>query len=431
MRGWIGLVLLCAMLAACGGKNDRDTTDDPPGWLHTGPVKLKIDGQTRTVQRLLNPDGSVWMGRGANLHDTRNCDTCSYTPLELRDGTGLHRQADAVKQRADELIGWGANYIHLVMDSYAVANGRVQYQNVVNDPLYLNAIREIVGYITARQVYVLLYLHDDPCLGETPGSTPQAPRHIGAPGPDCDAVWETLATVFRKNPYVHYGLAAEPTSPADGTPNDCTSLDLCSDREVRDAFDARVAAIRAVESRVSSELPRHIIAVQGTHGYGRSLDVYLTHPITAGGGENIIYETHPYNPQADFDALVFGPAAQLPVVIGEFGPVVPPLGTMGEADIQVLIERAEQQQIPYLAWSFHPHCTPNLLVDYRLDAGAPTIPSDSAPGSGYELCFAPARQGFTPMPLTPAPFDLDTERGLNWGELLYCRWQPQAAICTP
>src|SRR5690606_21514245 len=119
---------------------------------------------------------------------------CAYDPLEVVDALGVHRQVDELKRRADALLGWGANYVHLVMDARALPDGRVQYRNVADDPAYFDAIAELVDHLTARQVYVLLYLHDDPCLGETPGSTPAQPRHIGAVGPACDRVWTVLAT---------------------------------------------------------------------------------------------------------------------------------------------------------------------------------------------------------------------------------------------
>jgi hypothetical protein len=47
------------------------------------------------------------------------------------------------------------------------------------------------------------------------------------------------------------------------------------------------------------------------------------------------------------------------VIIGEFGPAQ----GMTNSDCTTLMNLAEQQQIPYLAWTFHGRCPPNLLVD--------------------------------------------------------------------
>jgi hypothetical protein len=67
-------------------------------------------------------------------------------------------------------------------------------------------------------------------------------------------------------------------------------------------------------------------------------DYYLTHPITAAGGTNIVYETHVYDPASDFNALFEVPGQTLPVIIGEFG----------EQDADALMQRAEAAEIPYL-----------------------------------------------------------------------------------
>ena len=60
--------------------------------------------------------------------------------------------------------------------------------------------------------------------------------------------------------------------------------------------------------------------MQGTRSWSRVLDYYLTHPITAGGGVNIAYETHVYDPSSTFAARFENPSATIPVIIGEFGP---------------------------------------------------------------------------------------------------------------
>ena len=80
---------------------------------------------------------------------------------------------------------------------------------------------------------------------------------------------------------------------------------------------------------------------------------YVSHPITAGGGKNIAYETHVYNPQTDFKALFEDASLTLPVIIGEYG----------EQDADALWQSAESRDIPYLAWTFHMRCSPSLLAD--------------------------------------------------------------------
>lgn len=61
--------------------------------------------------------------------------------------------------------------------------------------------------------------------------------------------------------------------------------------QVWHAMNFAVAAIREQEAALG--MPAHIVAVQGTRGWARSLAYYMTHPITAGQGLNVVYETHP------------------------------------------------------------------------------------------------------------------------------------------
>lgn len=56
-------------------------------------------------------------------------------------------------------------------------------------------------------------------------------------------------------------------------------------------MNAAVAAVREEEALLG--FYPHIVTVQGTRDYGRFLDHYVSYPITAGGGKNVVYETHP------------------------------------------------------------------------------------------------------------------------------------------
>jgi hypothetical protein len=125
-----------------------------------------------------------------------------------------------------------------------------------------------------------------------------------------------------------------------------------------------VAAIRDVEATAGS--PRQVIAVQGTGGWARLIGYYVDHPIAAGGGLDIAYETHVYDQQSEFDRLFVGPSATIPVIIGEYGPAA---GSMTLDDCRALMALAMELEVPYLAWTFHQRCPPNLLVDNEDDCG--------------------------------------------------------------
>jgi len=292
--------------AAPERSDDARTTDDAgaAAWLFTSGNRL-YRGAT------------VFRGRGANLHDTRSCNACAYAAPNVAE----------INRRADELVDrWKANFIRLDLESSPSADNRVQWQGVLDDPSYQADIQNIVSHVASKGAYVLLSLWIEPTttVNELPTDA-------------TFAVWRKLADLFKNEPRVLFGITNEPRNDPDDT--------------VWAAMNDAAAAIREVEAQ--SGTPQHIIAVQGTQQWGRRLDYYLTHPITAAGGTNIVYETHVYDPASEFNGLFEVPGQTLPVIIGEFG----------EQDADALMQRAEAAEIPYLAWSFHGRCPPNLLVD--------------------------------------------------------------------
>jgi Cellulase (glycosyl hydrolase family 5) len=341
---------------------------------------LSIDPNHPTdPTHILLPDGSRFHGRGANIHDTRSCDACTtVSPPNVGE----------VLRRIDELVdAWGANFLRLVLESYAADGGfRKHWMGVLDDPGYLAELRAIVSHIGSKpDVRVLLSLWADPTFtpsqdlnrppdpskpeGGWPTSIPKAPGLHSTKD-----VWTRLASTFAIEPHVLFGVCNEPERNYDGT----------RDAEVWTAMNSVVDAIRAAEAAAGAP-QQHVVAVQGTRNWARVLDYYVANPITAGGGTNIVYETHVYNPQSDFSALFEGPALSLPVIIGEFGPQLDPtLGpVMTLADCDALMASARVLEIPHLGWTFHHNCGPNMLID---NSGVP-------PGCGDGMPLAPTEWG--------------------------------------
>jgi len=294
-----------------------DAAPDRTADVGTSDGGVSSDDWLRTSGNRIYQGTKVFHGRGANLHDTRGCNACAYsTP-----------NAAEVNRRADELIdNWRANLIRLDLESYAAAGGRVHWKGVLDDAAYRTDIQTIVSHISSKGAYTLLSLWIEPTA--TANEVPTAATN---------EVWKKLADMFKNEPRVLYGIVNEPH-------ND-------TDQNVWNGMNAAVAAIREVESLAGT--PQHVIAVQGTQQWARVLDYYVTHPITAGGGTNIAYETHIYDPASEFAKLFENPGKTLPVIIGEFG----------EQDADALMQRAEAAEIPYIAWAFHQRCPPNLIVD--------------------------------------------------------------------
>jgi endoglucanase len=333
-------VALVFVLGACGGTCSRakqtlaeeppppsgaaPTGTPPPAPLISPPGWLKTD-----KNQLLGADGKAFHGRGANLHDTRGCNACTWE----------EPNAGEVIRRINVLVDdWHANFIRLDLESYDKAEARVHYKSLLEDEAYLKDLQKIVAHVgTKKGVYMMLSLWKDPT---------QSP--MGWPTKDTIKVWEKLTTAFKDSPQVIFGLINEPERNESGLLDD----------KVWKSMNDTVEAIRKVEG----DGPKHIIAVQGTRQYARVLDYYVAHPITAGGGVNIVYETHVYDPQTLFGARFVEPKKKIPVIIGEFGPVQD-VAKMTLDDCKKMMEVAEQNEVPYLAYTFHFRCPPNLLVD--------------------------------------------------------------------
>ncbi len=316
------------------GSRDAATGTDGGARIDGGgatSLGLRVEGN-----RILLPDGSPFHGRGANLHDTRSCDACTY------DDAG----ADEVIRRMDVLTDdWGANFLRLALESYGDDGGfRNTWQNALADSAYLADIHRIVEHATAKpSVYVLMSIWQDPTLDS-----------LGWPTDSTRDLWRLLAREFANDPKVLFGLVNEPEDNFDGA----------QDAACWAAMNQTVQAIRDVEDELG--VPHHVITVQGTGDWARRLDYYVTHPITAGGGDQIAYEVHVYDPESSFADEWIGPAATLPVIIGEHGPID---GSMTVADCVALEEQAEAHGVPWLAWTFHQNCSPNLIVDNSGDNG--------------------------------------------------------------
>lgn len=283
----------------------------PNGWLYT-------DGN-----RILRAGGSRWQGRGANIADMRGCNAC---------GPGF-QDPDEVKRRIDVLVDeWGADFLRLTLESSGQSG-------ILHDPTYLAQLEEVVDYIGTKPGVVVMVANWI------------SPHHseMGWPTDGTREEWRALAARFADDKHVMFGLVNEPESNHDGA----------LDAQVWQAMNETVAAIREVEAELDA--PKHLIAVQGTGGWARLLDYYVDHPITAGGGENIVYEVHVYDGAALFEERFIEPAKTLPVVIGEFGPWEP---HMNLSDTAELIRQADAQEVPWLAWTFHMRCPPNLIEDH-------------------------------------------------------------------
>ncbi len=318
-------------------------TTDPNGVTEVPAPTEVTDGDYKTLlgaqktsdwltvrgNHIYHASGSIFMARGANIFDTRGCNGCAYAPSNVAE----------VKRRIDTLVDdWKGNFIRFNLQSYSSQDYRTQWQGVLDDPSYLADIVDIMTYVRTQKpgTYVLLTLLNDPSFDDH-----------NIPNADTAKIWAKLAASFATFPNIMYGIANEPHARS----TDTQEIINKQGAKVHAAMTLSVEAIRAVEDRLKA--PHHLIAVQGTTGWARSVKYYLTNPIR---GDNIVYEIHPYSPYTQFNDQITTPAKTLPLIIGEFGFVTEFTGSMQMKDTMTMMDLADKLNIPYTGWSFHASC---------------------------------------------------------------------------
>ena len=285
-------------------------------------------------------DGANFLGRGADLSDPRSCGACT--------GVSEASSTAEVMRRMDALQSWGANFVRIPLECYATnPGGSSNWACAGSDPTYVSDIVSIVQHAATYipPMYVLLSIWDDPTLSSEEWPTAATDTEL--------QIW---ANALLDQPNVIFAPTNEPDGV--GTGSDASGAWT--------AINSAVAAIRAVED--ANGTPHHVVAAQGVGNWARDINYYVTHPITADGGDNIVYEIHAYDPASAFTSCSGDPcpgewepqSASIPVIIGEFGPVS---GTMTTSDVATLMTDAQTLDVPYLAWIFHMRCDPDLLVD--------------------------------------------------------------------
>jgi hypothetical protein len=344
MRATLGWLVVVAV-AACGGGGGATGDSGHGGGSGSGSGSGGGDGGSGSSEwlqisgnRILLGDGTPFHGRGANLHDERSCEACSFAA----------RDPDGIDRWSDELIDtWHANLVRFLLSAKdAPYNaGEVQWMNLNDDASYLADIVQNVDHMASKPgVYIEVTLFMDPTIK---GNTGDADSEWPSSNGDSNPRYTALAEAFYDNPRVMFGLTNEPHGPAD------------HDAALATAYETAIAAIRAVEDAHGT--PHHVVVVQAPEGYARDLTYFVAHPLA---GDQIAYEIHPYNPATDFDSLIVAPARTLPVIIGEYGPVD---GYMTNDDITALWTTAQANGVPYIGWAFHQRCPPNMLDDTASD----------------------------------------------------------------
>ncbi len=279
-------------------------------------------------------------------------------PVELR-GVNLLRnewaypsmdfEREAIPQLA---YVWHANFILHDFASNPVVDG---------DSTYLAVLDEYQRLAEQNGMYIIFCYYYPTINGDQP------------PNPDVDPHSQQalvdLVQRYKDKSNVMFMLQAEPHSDTwNGTYYHVTWNTL------RPTYDNMITAMRAVDNP-SPE--KHLILASGD-GYGRDISpvvvdeygVGYVDPITADGGQNIVYSSHPYDPPSEWSYFLPVADAGYPVLVTEFGTG----GQMSQSDTETLMNtlNSGNRHIGWTAWIFDSEGCPCLLTGDRTDF----IPSD-------------------------------------------------------
>jgi hypothetical protein len=234
--------LLCAGVIACGDPSamSGDAGSDSGSGSGSGSGSAG-DGLVVSGNHIVYVStGLNFHGRGANLHDTRSCNACSFAPA---DPAGLNRWSDELTDV------WHANLVRFLLSSKAAPfnQSEVQWKNLVDDPAYLSDIVTNVTHLTAKPgVYVLVTLFADPTIKDNNGEfDSEWPSSLG----DSNTRYTALAEALVDDSHVLFGLTNEPH-----TDTTAHEADLATRTSTRSARFARSKMRMA--SRITSSSPR-------------------------------------------------------------------------------------------------------------------------------------------------------------------------------
>lgn len=140
---------------------------DAPDDVVVASAWLEVRGN-----RITHADGSPFRGRGANLHDERSCDACSFGP---RDPAGVSRWADELMDH------WHASLVRFPLSAKAAPYNEweQQWRTLSDDPDYLADVVANVTHMTDKGAYVLVTSFADPTTAAITASSWCRPPRAG------------------------------------------------------------------------------------------------------------------------------------------------------------------------------------------------------------------------------------------------------------
>jgi hypothetical protein len=300
----------------------------PQPWLHT------CGNQIRT------PDGEQVILRGANYMR-------SEWGLEIEWGRDKALPALAQNWHGNVVVrGFASRPVIDPAYTYTPNNPNWPNPPTITSAQYLRWLDQEQQAAADHGMYIVFSWRSHGING------PQPPK------PDAEATTAlvTLAQRYKNRPNVIFSLQVEPHD---------TDEDETTWEELLPLYNSMVTAIREATAP-----RRHLIMVPGAN-WSRDTSWAVTQPVTADGGINIIYKSHPYEKDIQLFRRDFMQTheAGLPVFVGEFG--VAQQMTLQHVD--ELLPLMQDNAISWAAW----------ILDFDGDSTLLTNRNNLTPTIGY------------------------------------------------
>jgi endoglucanase len=308
----------------------------PSIWLIQGHA-AGLGGLKVVGNRITDASGIPLMLRGFNRSGTE------YACIQ---GWGIFDgPSDAASVAA--MRAWRANYVRVLLNEDCWLNINMG-GSTYGGATYRNAVVNFVNLLNANSIYVELSL-----IWGAPG-TYAATYQPGAPDEDhSPAFWTSVATTFKSNPDVFFGVWGEPTV-------GWTCLrDGCSNEATYGPGNAfyQTAGTQQLVDTIRATGATQPIAVPGIT-YANDLTQWLTYE-PADSLHSLVAEAHIYGNNtcgaqgggACLTSSIAPVAAVVPVVFGETGETYDG-SECTSANMQVILPWADSHNVSYAAWTW-------------------------------------------------------------------------------
>jgi hypothetical protein len=336
----------------------------PPFHLSAHPA-TSVSGLKIVGNRLTNGAGTPLMLRGANRSGTE------YACIQ---GWGIFDgPSDTASVQA--IASWHANFVRVPLneDCWLGINGA---GTTYGGAAYQAAIAGYVGLLNANGIYAELSL-----IWAAPG-THSATYQPSAPDEDhSPAFWTSVATTFKSNPDVMFGVWGEPTVSWSCFLNGCGNEAAWGPSNILYQTAGSQQLVNAIRAAGATQP----ISVPGIN-YANDLTQWLayepTDPLHSLVAEAHIYGNNGCGAQSNgacLTAEIAPVTAHVPVIFGETGETYDD-SECTSANMQVILPWADAHNVGYAAWTWDtwPTCS-GLISNYNGTPNA-TVPSGAAFG---------------------------------------------------